>query len=116
MMRTGSDLNPINCFEGDIECRVDTDRYIGPTEIVIDSRCDSYHRKTGGRQSCCAGLRPVSADYDEALDSRLLQIIFGFSNYILRFEFVTARTPQDRTSLLDDPTDIASGKHVEVCI
>jgi hypothetical protein len=68
-MRTGSDLNPINCFEGYIERGIDADRYVGPAEIVIDSRRDSYHRKTCGRQSCRAGLGPVLTDHHEPFDS-----------------------------------------------
>src|SRR5258707_14374990 len=116
MMGTGSDLNPINCFEGNIECCIDTDRYIGPAEIVVDSRRDPYHRKTGGRQSGDSGLRSVSTDYDEPLDSRLLQIILTFSNASLRFEVGTTGTAKDGAALLNNSADIARGKHAEVCI
>ncbi len=95
---------------------IDTDRYIGPAEIVVDSRRDPYHRKTGGRQGGCTGLGPVSTDYDKSLDSCLLQFIFGFSNSSLRSEVGTTGTAKDGAALLNNSAYIARGKHAVVCI
>ena len=68
-------MQAINRFSRDIDSRIETERYICPPDVVIDSLRHTDHVQTHRREHTCGFLCPVAADTDEAIQAEFFIIL-----------------------------------------